>query len=140
MERMKDMGARIAYALDQVGSRRSAAKRLGTHEPTLRGYTSGENKPGAEKILSICELTGVSADFILGLSEDPHGQRVAPPTDSKIVSRGEWLSALPPRVRRIVIEIGDALAASDTAGTPRVGTRTTHTRKPSASRKGRGGS
>lgn len=45
------------------------AKKLGMNQKTVDMYVKGERKPSVEFVRNICSNFGVSADWLLGLSE-----------------------------------------------------------------------
>lgn len=45
---------------------------LGMTEGAYRHYESGRGKPDAEKIAKLAVYFGVTSDYLLGLSDDPH--------------------------------------------------------------------
>lgn len=45
------------------------ARRLGVNQKTLDHLVKGERKPSVEIVTTICSCLGVSADWLLGLSE-----------------------------------------------------------------------
>ena len=46
------------------------ARHLGLNQKTVDLYIKGERKPSAELIIAVCSKCGVSADWLLGLSDD----------------------------------------------------------------------
>lgn len=48
-------------------SRKQLAEQIGVSPRQITRWTSGEAEPGAMKIKAICEVYGVSADYILDL-------------------------------------------------------------------------
>lgn len=52
---------------DGTISRKELAERIGVSSRQVTRWTSGEAEPGAMKIRAICEIYGVSADYILDL-------------------------------------------------------------------------
>ena len=49
------------------------ARELGIPQKSLDNYVKGLRKPSVELILLVCSKCGVSADYLLGLSDSPHG-------------------------------------------------------------------
>ncbi len=50
------------------------AEKLGISIPTVGFYENGERLPNAAMLARICRICGVSADWLLGLTGDPHPQ------------------------------------------------------------------
>jgi len=48
-------------------TRKELAERIGVSTKQISRWTSGDAEPGAKKIKAICEVYGVSADYVLGL-------------------------------------------------------------------------
>ncbi|HOE61706.1 MAG TPA: helix-turn-helix transcriptional regulator [Kiritimatiellia bacterium] len=53
------------------------AKELGMKQPMHARYESGMTLPSAELLFHICSKLGVSADWLLGLSDDETGRQPA---------------------------------------------------------------
>ena len=49
------------------------ARFLGINQKTLDHAIKGERKPSVEMVVSICSKTGVSSDWLIGLSDYPNG-------------------------------------------------------------------
>lgn len=47
------------------------AELLGIKENTLSGYVTGKHDPKSENLVKIAKITGVTVDFLLGISEHP---------------------------------------------------------------------
>ncbi|MNW38908.1 HTH-type transcriptional regulator ImmR [compost metagenome] len=45
----------------------------GINNKTLSGYETGKNEPDFETLRELCELYGVTTDWILGKTNNPHG-------------------------------------------------------------------
>lgn len=56
------------------------ARYLEIPQNTLDCYIKGRRKPSVELILRVCKKCGVSADWLLGISEDRGGSQSAAPT------------------------------------------------------------
>lgn len=46
------------------------ADKIGVHVNTVRSWECGTSKPGSLKLISLCEIFGCSADYLLGISEE----------------------------------------------------------------------
>jgi transcriptional regulator with XRE-family HTH domain len=64
-ERLKS--ARIAKKLTQA----EAANAIGIKRRGYQWYESGDREPNFEKMKILCEILEVSADYLLGLTDDP---------------------------------------------------------------------
>ena len=65
----------------------SFARYLEIPQNTLDCYIKGRRKPSVELILRVCKKCGVSADWLLGLSEDLGGSQTAAPQPALTKSR-----------------------------------------------------
>ncbi len=54
-------------------SRRELARLCGLAESVISKYESGSSEPNIESLKLIAETLTVSADYLLGLTDDPHG-------------------------------------------------------------------
>ena len=54
-------------------SQRQAAASLGISQALLSHYENGAREPGLQFVCRACDYYGVTADYLLGRSEDPHG-------------------------------------------------------------------
>lgn len=69
-------GQRLKMLREQRGqSQADIAKLLGVGRTTYLKYESGENKP-TRKLKELAALFNVTSDYIMGLSDDPHGKLV----------------------------------------------------------------
>lgn len=60
------LGARIAALRHQAGlSQRELAQRLCVSPSTIGMYEQGRREPSTDKLVSICRVFGVTADFLL---------------------------------------------------------------------------
>jgi len=65
-----DFAERLRDAMaEKKISQNVLAKKIGKRRETVRDYCSGKSKPSLEALKEICEVLGVSADFLLGLVE-----------------------------------------------------------------------
>ncbi len=58
-------------------SRRKVSLETGIKEPTLVSWEIGRSEPSLESLWTICAAYGVSADYLLGLTDEPHGYAAA---------------------------------------------------------------
>lgn len=57
-------------------TQRMLAKKLGCSTDSVSGWEQGKNPPREETLVKICRMYNVSADYLLGLSnEDPEYER-----------------------------------------------------------------
>lgn len=56
-------------------SQRAAAADLGISQALLSHYENGAREPGLAFVCRACRYYGVSADFMLGLADEPAGAR-----------------------------------------------------------------
>ena len=67
---METMGERIAKARMYMNlNQRELAKKANIAEPTLSRYENGYREPKAGTISQIAEALGISADYILGITD-----------------------------------------------------------------------
>ena len=67
------IGERLSEIRKDHGDTQAAlAKQLGVSLPTVRSWEQEKSSPGHEMLVAICQYYGVSADYLLGLSNiDP---------------------------------------------------------------------
>ncbi len=73
----KELFRERIIALRGAKSRRVVADETGIKEVTLGTWESGRSEPNAESIAALCVAYGVSADYLLGLTDEPHGHAAA---------------------------------------------------------------
>lgn len=74
-------------------SQRTAAADLGISQALLSHYENGAREPGLDFVCRACEYYGVSADYLLGRTDEPGGES-AP----RLHALAEELRALAARV------------------------------------------
>ena len=57
-------------------SQRTAAADLGISQALLSHYENGAREPGLDFVCRACEYYGVSADYLLGRTDEPDGSGV----------------------------------------------------------------
>ena len=57
-------------------SQRQAAASLGISQALLSHYENGAREPGLNFVCRACDYYGVTADYLLCRSEDPHGDNL----------------------------------------------------------------
>ena len=57
-------------------SQRTAAAELGISQALLSHYENGAREPGLDFVCRACEYYGVSADYLLGRTDEPDGSGV----------------------------------------------------------------
>lgn len=65
-ERFKFVREKRGLTLEEI------ATGIGSHKSTLSQYENGKRKADQAMIIKIAENLGVSADYLLGLTEDPY--------------------------------------------------------------------
>lgn len=69
---MDSVGNRLRKARNRVGlTQDEVAKKLGVTRSVIARYESGTNDPPTENIIKMAEMYGVSADWLLCLTNDP---------------------------------------------------------------------
>lgn len=68
IDRMREMRERLGW------SQRELSRRCGLNETLINRYESGMSDPSATNVKLIAEALGISADYLLGLSDEPRGQ------------------------------------------------------------------
>lgn len=68
IDRLRELRERLGW------SQRELARRCGLGESFINRYESGISDPSAANIKLIAEALGISADYLLGLSDEPRGQ------------------------------------------------------------------
>lgn len=56
-------------------SARKFAESIGIKYTTYYGYETGTREPGSDTVTALCNYFGCTADYLLGLSNDPNGYR-----------------------------------------------------------------
>ena len=74
-------------------SQRTAAADLGISQALLSHYETGAREPGLDFVCRACEYYGVSADYLLGRTDEPGGE-----TAPRLHALAEELRALAARV------------------------------------------
>ena len=74
-------------------SQRTAAADLGISQAMLSHYENGAREPGLDFVCRACEYYGVSADYLLGRTDEPGGE-----TAPRLHALAEELRALAARV------------------------------------------
>lgn len=74
-------------------SQRTAAADLGISQALLSHYENGAREPGLDFVCRACEYYGVSADYLLGRTDEPGGKTVP-----RLHALAEELRALAARV------------------------------------------
>ena len=74
-------------------SQRTAAADLGISQALLSHYQNGAREPGLDFVCRACEYYGVSADYLLGRTDEPGGE-----TAPRLHALAEELRALAARV------------------------------------------
>lgn len=74
-------------------SQRTAAADLGISQALLSHYENGAREPGLAFVCRACEYYGVSADYLLGRTDEPGGE-----TAPRLHALAEELRALAARV------------------------------------------
>ena len=70
-----------AFRVDRVKGLREAldlsqadlAERIGVSRETVSGYEQGRFAPGLRALVSLCVVLACSADYLLGLADEPGG-------------------------------------------------------------------
>lgn len=77
-----DLYERMRLLRSEKGlNRRELAAQLKMPYGTLSKYESGEREPGIDFISEIAQFYGVTTDYLVGLTDDPHGVFTVEVTD-----------------------------------------------------------
>lgn len=86
---------RIKTLREQTGmSARKFAETLDIKYTTYYGYENGTREPGSEIITKLCGYFGCTADYLLGLTDSPHGhygKKESSPAPAETLTRTEVL-------------------------------------------------
>lgn len=75
------------WRYDHYVTQQQLADRLGCPRNTLQCWETGRRSPGCEALAELCRAMDVSADWLLGLSEEPgQCQTLASPKEEITVS------------------------------------------------------
>lgn len=77
-------------------SQRTAAADLGISQALLSHYENGAREPGLDFVCRACEYYDVSADYLLGRTDEPGGE-----TAPRLHALAEELRALAARVENV---------------------------------------
>ena len=91
-------------------SQRRVAGDLGISQALLSHYENGAREPGLDFVCRACRYYGVSADYILGLSDEPGGDRAQNEAFASVVSE---LRALAERAEKALRDTFPALPAGE---------------------------
>ena len=85
-------GERLSHVMREYDiSLRELSRRTGITLTTLHRYATCKRVPKATEILKCADALGVTCDYLLGLSDDPHltgkGERV--------IGKGKWIEIAP---------------------------------------------
>ncbi|HHY95817.1 MAG TPA: helix-turn-helix transcriptional regulator [Firmicutes bacterium] len=91
-------------------SQQQLADRIGTARVTITMYEAGEREPDFDTLTSIAQALGVTTDYLLGRSDDPH-----PPAAAQAEEEEPWpegisvlrraSSKLTPERKRLIISL-----------------------------------
>lgn len=97
----------------------SLSKAVGVQRQSISNYTTGQSKPDTEKLQKICLALDVSADWLIGLSDDPSRTPSAvddlglsPDAISAIIKYGNHINQLQPDIPEDMMRIFSTLVAS----------------------------
>lgn len=108
---------RIKELREQTGmSARKFAEIIGIKYTTYYGYENGTREPGSQTVTKICNYFGCTADYLLGLSDDPKGyfdeKETSPaPAEAEAEEVEKWLTDL--LVERGYIRPGEDISDRD---------------------------
>jgi len=80
-------------------SQRTAAADLEISQALLSHYENGAREPGLNFVCRVCDYYGVSADYLLCRSDDPH------PLRDIVGSTGEILDSMQQMIEKLRLEI-----------------------------------
>ena len=91
-------------------SQRRVAGDLGISQALLSHYENGAREPGLDFVCRACRYYGVSADYILGLSDEPSGDREHNEAFASVVAE---LRTLTERAEKALRDTSPALPAGE---------------------------
>ena len=91
-------------------SQRRVAGDLGISQALLSHYENGAREPGLDFVCRACRYFGVSADYILGLTDEPGGDRAQNEAFASVVSE---LRSLTERAEKALRDISPTTPAGE---------------------------
>ncbi len=77
--RLRRIGDRLRLVREGTGlDPRELGERCGVHPNDITRWERGAQMPSLVYVLALCEATGASADFLIGLADDPFPRRAVP--------------------------------------------------------------
>ena len=77
--RLRRIGDRLRLIREGTGlDAREFGERCGLHPNDITRWERGAQMPSIPYVVALCEATGASADFLLGLADEPFPHRTAP--------------------------------------------------------------
>ena len=77
---------------------REVAQAMNVTPPTYSGWEHGKREPSLDNVAKLCQLLDVSADYLIGISEDP---------DSKVVRIQSSMPSITARLNRELDPLAD---------------------------------
>ena len=89
-------------------SQSAMAKELGLQAPQYQRYEWGQNSPSAEFIIKMVQTFGVSADYLLGLSDEPRPKKY---DDAEVAEAFALRNVFAAMVKRAIVDVSKPKAA-----------------------------
>lgn len=65
-KRFKELRLKHNYSMQAIG------EKAGVGKSAIAAYETGEKKPTTERLATLAKILGVSTDYLLGITDDPH--------------------------------------------------------------------
>lgn len=65
-KRFKELRLKHNYSMQAIG------EKAGVGKSAIAAYETGEKKPTTDRLKTLAQILGVSTDYLLGITDDPH--------------------------------------------------------------------
>lgn len=102
-----EIGKRIVDMRERMGyTQADLAKKMGVTPPTISGYETGQADPKTDGLIQLAKILGCSADYLLGLTDNPNPVAESPISD-RAFTIARRVDSLDARGRGVVQQVLD---------------------------------